>query len=711
MRLMAKSRKEPLFFNRELSWLEFNRRVLEEAMDPTVPLLERLKFLVISSSNLDEFFMVRVGGLQQLHDEGKTQFDPAGLSTARQLTVIRRRTHQMVANQYDCLLHELEVLLAEAGIRRLRAENLNPQQREYVEQLFESEIYPVLAPIAIESAATFPLLRGLGLNLAVHLKPASDAPHKQRYAIVAVPRQLSRLIALPAPEGFQYVLIEDVIGMLIEKLFPGEPVVEWVPFRITRNADMSLREDQAGDLLAQMREVLQARRHSACVRLEVAGSVSAMMLKFLKGALKVREEAVYRVPGPVDLSAYAALSKMVSNEELKDKPWPPQPSPQVAPNDSMFEVITRKDVMLIHPYESFGPVVRLVDQAADDPDVLAIKQILYRTSENSPVVAALARAASKGKHVTAVIELKARFDEARNIEWAKALELAGVQVIYGLKWLKTHAKVCIIVRRESGGVRRYCHFGTGNYNEITATLYSDVGLMTCNEDFGADATAFFNSITGYSQPISYRKLEAAPLGLRAKLLGLIENEIQRRKQGQKALIMAKLNALVDPQIIQALYKASQAGVKIQLNIRGVCCLRPGVRGLSENITVTSIVDRFLEHARVLYFHHGGESLVFISSADWMPRNLDRRVELLVPVEDRDHQQRLIAMLNLCFEDTVKGRTLRPDGGYVRTQPSNQEKALRFQEVMCRLAREAAQRAQKDRYTVFEPQRPASASAS
>ena len=706
---MVKSRKEPLFFNRELSWLEFNRRVLEEALDPTVPLLERVKFLAISISNLDEFFMVRVGGLQQLHDEGKTKFDPAGLSTARQLAVIRRRTHQMVANQYDCLLEELEVLLAEVGIRRLRAENLQPQQREYIEQLFEGEIYPVLAPIAIESAATFPLLRGLGLNLAVHLKPATETPRKQRYAIVAVPRQLSRLIPVPAPAGFEFVLVEDVIGMLIHKLFPGEPVAECVAFRLTRNADMTVREDQAGDLLAQMREVLQARRHSACVRLEVADSVSSTMLKFLKGALKVGEESVYKVPGPIDLSAYAALPKMVGNDELKNEPWPPQPSPQVAPNDSMFDVIAHKDLLLIHPYESFEPVVRLIAQAAEDPDVLAIKQILYRTSENSPIVAALARAAAKGKHVTAVIELKARFDEARNIEWAKALELAGVQVIYGLKWLKTHAKVCIIVRREPVGVRRYCHFGTGNYNEITATLYSDVGLMTCNEDFGADATAFFNSITGYSQPITYRKLEAAPLGLRAQLLDLIESEIQRRKQGQKALIMAKLNAVVDPQIIQALYKASQAGVKIQLNVRGVCCLRPGVRGLSENIMVTSIVDRFLEHARLLYFHHGGESLVFISSADWMPRNLDRRVELLVPIEDRDHQQRLIAMLNLCFEDTLKGRTLMPDGTYVRTQPSNQEKALRFQERMCRLAREAAQQARRHRYTVFEPQRPASAS--
>ena len=708
---MAKPRKEPVFFNRELSWLEFNRRVLDEAMDPTVPLLERVKFLAISSSNLDEFFMIRVGGLQQLHDEGKSRFDPAGLSTARQLAIIRRRTHRMVADQQGCLLGELDVLLAEAGVRRVKVENLDPPRREYVEKFFEDEVYPVLAPIAIESAASFPLLRGLGLNLAVRLRPVPSAPRKQRYAVVAVPRQLPRLVPVPSTEGFQYVLIEDVIGAWIGKLFPGEPVVECTPFRITRNADMSVREDLAGDLLAQMREVLQARRHSACVRLEAADTATSIMLEFLKGALKVREEGVYRMPGPLDLSALAALPKLAGHEQLKYLPWPPQPSPQVAPNESMFDVISRRDVMLIHPYDSFEPVVRLINQAADDPNVLAIKQILYRTSEDSPIVAALARAAARGKHVTAIVELKARFDEARNIEWARALEQAGAQVIYGLKWLKTHAKVCIIVRREPDGMRRYCHFGTGNYNEITAALYSDVGLMTCNEDFGADATAFFNSITGYSQPIAYRKLEAAPLGLRMRLLGLIESETQRRKQGQKALIMAKINALVDPQIIEALYRASQAGVKIQLNVRGICCLRPGVRGLSDNISVVSIVDRFLEHARVLYFHHGGESLVFISSADWMPRNLDRRVELLVPVEDRENQRRLTALLRLCFEDTVKARALTSEGDYVRVPPPSPEKALRLQEAMYRSAREAAQQAQTDRYTVFEPQRPASSTPS
>jgi polyphosphate kinase len=372
----------------------------------------------------------------------------------------------------------------------------------------------------------------------------------------------------------------------------------------------------------------------------------------------------------------------------------------------MFEAINRRDILLQHPYESFEPVVRLVEQAADDPDVLAIKQILYRTSGTSPIVEALARAADKGKHVTAIVELKARFDEARNIDWAQALELSGVQIIYGLRRLKVHAKVCIIVRREATGIRRYVHFGTGNYNEVTARLYSDVSLMTCNEDFGADATQFFNTITGYSQPIKYRRIDAAPLGLRARLLGLIESEAQRCKQGQTGHIMAKLNSLVDAEVIRALYTASQQGVKVQLNVRGICCLRPGVPGLSKNIEVVSIVDRFLEHSRILYFHHGGEPLVFISSADWMPRNLDRRVELLVPVHDPTCQARLISILKTTFQDNAKSRRLMPDGSYQRLQASHATKPLRSQQVFFDHARDAAKQAQEDRYQTFEPQSPA-----
>jgi len=703
-------KKRPPLLNRELSWLEFNARVLEEARDSSVPLLERLKFLAISASNLDEFFMVRVGGLQQLLDAGQNTAGPDGLTTAQALLEVGRRTRQLVADQYACLFEQLEPELAQHGIRHIPIDDLDARQREYVEQMFERDIYPVITPVAVDSMSAFPLLPGLGVNLLVRLKPTKTAPKKQRFALVRLPKSLSRFVPVPGPGGYLYVLLEEVIGMLVERVFPGEPIAEWLPFRITRNADMSVREDQAGDLLSQMREVLDERRRSSCVRLEVDQRVSQASLTFLCNALKIFEEKVFKAPSPIDLTACWTIVRLNGFEPLRDRPWPPQPSPSVPPGANMFDVIARRDVLLFHPYDSFEPVVRFVEQAADDPNVLAIKQILYRTNENSRIVAALARAASKGKQVTVLVELKARFDEARNIEWAEALEHAGVQVIYGLKWLKVHAKVCIVVRREPTGIRRYVHFGTGNYNEVTAAIYSDAGYLTCQEDLAADATAFFNSITGYSQPMKYRRIEAAPHGLRPRLLELIDAEIQRRQQGQEARIVAKLNALVHREVIEALYRASQAGVKIDLNIRGVCCLRPGVPGLSENITVTSILDRFLEHSRVFYFHHGGESLVFISSADWMPRNLDRRVELLVPVEDPACRQRLISILETCMQDNVKARRLLPDGRYERVKAPGRGKAVRAQEVFYHEAREAAQQAQTNRYMVFEPRLPADATA-
>ena len=700
-----------LLLNRELSWLEFDRRVLEEAMDSSVPLLERLRFLSITSSNLDEFFMVRVGGLQQLLDEGKNRFDPAGMTTRQQLAEISVRTHLLVAEQAGCFLQDIEPKLAAAGIRRLTPEQISPEHVEYLERLFDREIYPIMTPRAVESPADFPLLTGLGLELLVRLNPAHASSRKPRFAIVTLPKRLSRFITVPVrQDGYDYILLEDVVGMFQERLFPGEAISECLPFRITRNADLMVREDLAGDLLAQLRGVLAARKRSGCVRLEVSEPISKTALTFLQGALKVDQGQIYMVHGPLDLSAYRELANLTGFDHLKHEAWPPQPSPQIAPNESMFEVLTRRDILLVHPYESFEPVVRLLDQAADDPDVLAIKQILYRTSGSSPLVAALARAASKGKHVTAVVELKARFDEARNIDWARALEQSGVQVIYGLRGLKVHAKICIIVRREPTGVRRYVHFGTGNYNEVTARLYSDVSFMTSNEDFGVDATQFFNTITAYSQSIKYRKIEVAPLGLRAQLLSLIESEAQRCKQGQQGHIMAKLNSLVDAEIIQALYRASQQGVQIQLNIRGICCLRPGAPKLSQNIEVISIVDQFLEHSRVLYFHHGGEPLVFISSADWMPRNLDRRVELLVPIEDNALQARLISVLKLTFEDNVKGRRLLPDGRYEKPQRGGTAKAVRTQQLFYEQARDAAKQAQQDRYQTFIPQRPASTNA-
>ncbi len=697
--------KPDVFIHRELSWLAFNRRVLEEALDPALPLLERLKFLAITGSNLDEFFMVRVGGLQQLRDQGSEAKDPSGMTPVEALAQISRIAHEMVSDQYQCLLNDLEGKLAAEGVRRLTVDELTPEQDVYVERLFEHELYPVLTPMALDLDEPFPLLPGLGLNLCVRLKTVKGAD-LPRFAVVAIPKGVARFITVPAGAGYHYLLLEDLVSAFLDRIFPGEPVLESAPFRITRNADMSVREDAASDLLAEMKEILSERRQSSCVRLEVSRSSSDVLRSFLKTALDAKDDDIYAVPGPIDLGAYFRLAAMTGFENLKIEAWPPQPSPDVSPSDSIFEAVARRDILLFHPYDSFDPVQRLVEEAADDPAVLAIKQILYRTSDNSPIVAALMRAADRDKHVTVVVELKARFDEARNIEWATALERAGVQVIYGLKGFKTHAKICIIVRREPNGIRRYIHFGTGNYNEKTARVYSDVSLMTCDEDFGADASTFFNTITGYSQPVRYRKIEAAPIGLRERLLELIDNEIQRKKQGQEARILIKLNSLADVRMIKALYDASQAGVPIRMNIRGVCCLQPGVPGLSETISVTSIVDRFLEHSRILYFHNGGDPQVFISSADWMTRNLDRRVELLVPVESPACRDRLIQILDMCFLDTVKARQLMPDGTYQRAESAGRKKAVRSQEMFYRRAVEQARAAEKSEGIVFEPRRPA-----
>ena len=696
---------EPRQFSRELSWLAFNTRVLEEALDASNPLLERLKFLAIVSSNLDEFFMVRVGGLQLLKGQGRKDRDAAGLDPDEQLAEISRRAMAMVDAQYNCFLDEVKPRMRAAGINRQDVDKLTPSLYEHVQHIFEHELYPVLSPLALENSDEPPLIPGLTLHLAVRLKSAGGERRKPRIAVVTLPKKLGRFITLPIDEGHNYALVEDVVRLFIDRLFPGESVTECVPFRITRNADMSVREDLASDLLAEMKDVLSQRRNSACVRLELAERASNPLRSFLQKMLEVHDAHTYAIRGPLDLAAYFSLARMTGFDDLREKPWTPQPLPGAQPKESMFDIIRRGDVVLYHPYQSFDPVVRLIEEAAEDPDVLAIKQILYRTSENSPVVAALARAATRDKHVTALVELKARFDEARNIGWAEALEQTGVQVIYGLKRLKTHAKICIIVRREPGGIRRYVHYGTGNYNEITARLYTDVSFMTCHEEYGADATAFFNMITGYAQPVNFQRIEAAPLGLRPKILNLIEGEIQRQEQGQKGHIIAKVNSLVDREVIEALYRASQAGVKIQLSVRGICCLRPGVPGLSENITVASVVDRFLEHARILYFRHGGDPLVFISSADWMPRNLDRRVELLVPVDDPACRDRLIDVLKNCLADEAKARLLQPDGAYTRHPKSSRDGALRSQAEFYKQAVDLARRAAPANPVVFEPQRP------
>ena len=702
---MSNAPQKFIFNNRELSWLNFNRRVLEEALDASNPLLERLKFLSIVASNLDEFFMVRVGGLQQLVAQRKSEPDVSGWAPADLLMEIGVRAHAMVATQYECFMQDIKVQLYEKGIRRLSMDKITPAIHDHLENVFEHEIYPVITPIALRDQDDLPQLPGLTVMLLVRLKAEQKASKKARYAVVLIPKKLGRFITAPIEEGHNYVVIEDVVTEFIDRLFPGEPVAEVTPFRVTRNADMSVREDLAGDLLSRMKNVLVERKQSRCVRLEVSSSVSKTSLAMLEQLFPVDPGNVFLVPGPLDLAAYMGLARMPGFDDLREKPWPPQQSPLVPPNTSIFDAIAKKDILLHHPYESFDPVVKLVEEAADDPNVLAIKQILYRTSDNSPIVAALARAANREKHVTAIVELKARFDEARNISWAEALEQSGVQVIYGIKGLKTHAKICVVVRREPGGIRRYVHYGTGNYNENTARLYTDTSYMTCREDFCADATAFFNIISGYSQPVSFRKIEAAPIGLRARLLQLIEGETMRSEQGQPAKIMARLNALVDEEMITALYRASMAGVKIQLNVRGACCLRAGVAGQSENIEVVSIVDRFLEHSRILYFHHGDDPQIFISSADWMPRNLDRRVELLVPVDDEDACQRIVRNFDIIFRDNVKARRMKSDGSYELVKPGRGIKPLRSQEWFYQEACEANRQARSGQQVKFEPERP------
>jgi polyphosphate kinase len=689
------------YLNRELSWLEFNQRVLEESLDAAVPLLERLKFLAITASNLDEFFRVRVGGLELASAHGGGLPDPSGMTPGQQLAAVQERVRRMTADQYACYLGELEPQLTSAGIRRVRPDDLTKTQKRLARQVFENEIYSILTPMAVTSAEDFPLLPNLLMNVCVRLTTAEEAAGEVRFAVLPLGPAVPRFISLPADNGYSYLLLEDLASMFAERFFVGESIAECVPFRITRNADISLREDAAADLLEGMREVLDERRQADCVRLEIDRSASPMMLSFLGSALGIDPSSAFLLPGPLDLSAWFSLTDRPGFDHLKYEPWPPQRSPDAPPGQSLFEVMAQRDLLLYHPYESFEPVQRLVEEAAADPEVLAIKQILYRTSRDSPIVAALQRAAENGKHVTVVVELKARFDEARNITWAQRLEQAGAQVIYGVKGLKTHAKACLIVRREPHGIQRYMHFGTGNYNEATARVYSDASLFTADADLGADLVAFFNAVSGYSQPQKYRKLEAAPIGLRDRLLELIRTEADRARDGQPARIVAKVNALLDTKLIDALYEASQAGVQVRLNVRGICCLRPGVPALSENIEVVSIVDRFLEHARVLYFLHGGDERVFLSSADWMPRNLDRRIELLVPIEDASCRQRLTRILNAYFEDNVKARRLLADGTHERVAGGD----VRVQSRLFEEVRAAVKQAEQQRATVFEPHLP------
>jgi len=696
-----KKRHPELFLNRELSWLEFNGRVLEEAVDGATPLLERLKFASIVASNLDEFFMVRVARLKQAVEDGDTGPDPAGLTPGQQLLLISEQAHRIVDLLYGTIMQEILPALAQRGIRILSLTGIETAQRESLSRWFRDEVLPALTPLAIDSSRPFPMLANMSLNLALLLAPA-EGEEQPRLAVVQVPGRLQRTVRLPGGDGNSYAWIEEVICSELPALFPGQTILEWAVFRIARDSELDLDDEGGRDYVQAIEEELRKRRQSRVVRLEVEARAGEALLSTLSARLGVEAADTYRIPGPLDVRALLPLIDLPALEDLRDAPLKPLPALELQDREDLFAVLDDREIVLHHPYEAFDPVVALVSRAADDPDVLAIKQTLYRTSGDSPVVRALARAAERGKQVTVLVELMARFDEQSNIRWARSLEESGAHVIFGIRGYKTHSKICLIVRRGKQGIRRYVHLGTGNYNDRTARLYTDFGVMTSDRDIGEDASAFFNALTGYSDPPRMKKLAMAPTMLRERFLDLINRERRRAESGQAAEIRAKMNALVDEEIIRALYDASKAGVRIRLNVRGICCLRPGMKGISETIDVVSVVDRFLEHARIFYFRNGGDEEIYLSSADWMPRNMDRRIELLFPVDSPEGREKVLAALDAMFLDTVKARWLQSDGTYKRKRAGKGEEPFRAQIHLYREAQKARERARTASGLTLEP---------
>ncbi|HTY07326.1 MAG TPA: polyphosphate kinase 1 [Gemmatimonadales bacterium] len=687
------------YLNRELSWLEFNARVLEEAADATNPWLERLKFLSIFSSNLDEFFEIRVSGLQQQVYAGvePQDFGADGMAPAEQLAAIERRTHDLVAAQYRVLTSEVFPGLKDAGIERVRWTDLTAAERKQAVGYFRASVFPVLTPLAIDPGHPFPHVHNKSLNIALLVERKNGGLPRRHFAVVQVPGVLDRVMVVSRGErNVRFILLEDVIAEHLGELFGHLKVVSHTVFRVTRNTDLTIQEDDAEDLLETIEESLRQRMRSDPVRLEISTDASDLFVDMLTEAHDLEPRDVYRVSGPVDLTALMALHRLEGFAVAKDEPLVPRVPPQFAAQDDVFQVIRAHDVLVHMPYESFSCVVDFIDQAADDPQVLAIKQTLYRTSGGSPIIAALARAAQNGKQVTALVELKARADEQANIAWARMLEQAGVHVVYGIVGLKTHCKAALVVRREAEGIRRYVHLSTGNYNPATARLYTDLGLFTADPDFGEDTSALFNLLTGYAEGYEWKKLLVAPLDLRERIIALIEREEQHAREGLPARIIVKMNALVEPSVIDALYRASSAGVSIDLVIRGICCLKPGLPGVSERIRVTSIVDKFLEHSRIFYFENGGAPDVWLASADWMPRNFWRRIETAFPVEDAALKTRIVNdILRLVLADTVKARELQADGTYRRRAPAEGEAPIRSQVALQLLAREAAREKKSD----------------
>ncbi len=660
--------------NRELSWLKFDARVLNEAKDKSIPLLERLKFVSITSSNLDEFFMVRVASLKDMVHADYRKRDIAGMTASEQLDRINTATRKLVESQYNTYNRSLVPLMAANGIHIIeKYEELTAEQAAYVDRYFEEDVYPVLTPMAVDASRPFPLIRNKTLNIAALLSSKKDEKHKDavEFATVQVPGVLPRLVPIPADtsensgevEGRTFILLEQIIEKNIDKLFLNYHVLCAHPYRVMRNADLPIDEDEAADLLKEIQKQLKKRQWGEVIRLEVEASVDKKLLRFLKDELKVAEEDIFQISGPIDLTFLMKMYGLSGCDSLRYEPYKPQRVPEIEPGEDIFEAIRGGDILLHHPYETFDPVVDFIRQAASDPDVLAIKQTLYRVSGNSPIIASLAQAAENGKQVSVLVELKARFDEENNIVWAKKLEQAGCHVIYGLVGLKTHSKIALVVRREEDGIRRYVHLGTGNYNDSTAKLYTDCGIFTCNEAIGEDATAVFNMLSGYSEPLSWNELVLAPIWLRTRFMHLIARETKHAREGKPARIVAKMNSLCDEGIIAALYEASAAGVKIELIVRGICCLKVGIPGISENIHVRSIVGNFLEHSRIFFFLNDGEEELYMGSADWMPRNLDRRVEILFPVLDDTLKEKVKHILDVELADNTKAHVLKPDGEY------------------------------------------------
>jgi polyphosphate kinase len=688
--------QEPVVFNRELSWLAFNDRVLEEAHDESNPLLERVRFATIVASNLDEFFMVRVAGLKSAVAESDHRPHPCGMTPAQQLAAIRERAAPMLNELHALVVGTLLPALAAHGIHIVDVASLDPRSRAAIGAYFQSEVLPALTPLAIDVERPFPMLSALSLNVAFWLSPPGGDGDR-RLAVVQLPSRLPRLVRLAGIDAPTFVLLDDVIRAESAALFPGQFFGESAAFRLARDAELEL-DDEGESFLEAVERSLRQRRRNDVVRLEIAAEASDDAVAHLASLVDVGPDEIYRLPGFLDVRALTVVCDLPGFDTLRFPPAPPVVTIDSVEQDDIFTAIERRDILLHHPYESFDPVAAFVEAAADDPDVLAIKQTLYRTSGDSPIVAALTRAADEGKQVTVLVELMARFDESRNIRWARRLEEMGAHVIYGIRHYKVHAKICLVVRRTKEGLRRYMHLGTGNYNDGTARVYTDMGLLTSDPIIGADASAFWSALTGYSDPPRLRKLVMAPTMLRERLLALIRGERRRAEDGQPARIMAKMNSLVDIEIIRALYEASQAGVQIDLNVRGMCTLKPGVPGMSDHIRVTSIVGRYLEHARIFVFHSGGDEDVYLASADWMPRNLDARVELMFPVEAPAARRKVLDALAALFRDNVKGRRLQPDGSW-RKPPLGHADPF---EAQAFLHEQALRSVIKDPPPVFEP---------